>query len=141
MLLDGITLIIIGILAAPQLILSKRPDAAEKLAGIAKWQGWIGFIAFLWGLWGCIWAVLTIGWIAGGWPIRWFTWMLCNIGELVLGFLLGYGLIAKYTLSKSEAAKAKGEAILKKLAPVQGTLAIIAIILGLWTIIATFLPF
>jgi hypothetical protein len=141
MILDGITLIIIGILAAPQLILSKKPDAAEKLAGIAKWQGWIGFIAFIWGLWGCIWAVLTIGWIAAGWPVRWFTWFICNIIELVLGFMLGYGLISKYALSKSEAAKEKAGKILAKLAPVQGTLAIISIIFGLWTIIASFLPF
>jgi hypothetical protein len=141
MILDGITLIIIGILAAPQLILSKRPDAAETLGKIAKWQGWIGFIAFLWGLWGIIWAILTIGWIAAGWPVRWFTWLVCNVGELVLGFMLGYGLIAKYVLSKSDEAKAKADGILKKLAPVQGTFAIIAIVFGIWTIIAAFLPF
>jgi hypothetical protein len=141
MILDGLTLIILGILAAPSLILSKKPDAAEKLAKIAKWQGWIGFIAFLWGLWGIIWAILTIEWIAYGWPVRWFTWFFCNIIELVLGFMLGYGLIAKYALSKSEAAKAKADQILAKLAPVQGTLAIISIIFGIWTIIAAFLPF
>jgi hypothetical protein len=123
------------------LILSKKPDAAEKLASVAKWQGWFGLIIFVWGLWGLIWAVLSIGWIAAGWPVRWFTWLICNLGELILGFLLGYGLIAKYAFSKSEAAKAKGEQALKKLAPIQGTLAIIAIIVGLWTIIASFLPF
>jgi hypothetical protein len=141
MLLDGISLLLVGILAAPQLILSRKPNAAELLAKVAKWQGWIGIIAFVWGLWGIIWAIMTIGWIASGWPVRWFTWLVANIGQVVLGFIVGYGLIAKFALSKNEAAKAKGEQILQKLAPVQGTLAIIGIILGLWTIIASFLPF
>jgi len=141
MILDGITLLILGILAAPSLVLSKKPDAAELLGKMAKWQGWIGFIAFLWGLWGIIWTILAIGWIAYGLPVRWFTWLICNIIELVLGFMLGYGLIAKYALSKSEAAKEKGAKVLAKLAPMTGTLAIISLIFGVWTIIAFFLPF
>ncbi len=134
----GITLILLSLLAAPSLFLSKKPDAARLLAKITPYQGWIGLIFCLWGIWGIISALLSVGLVAL-WPIWWFTWLIGSIIEALLGFLLGYGLIAKYVLSKSEAAKAKAEQILAKLAPVQGTIAIIGIIVGLWMIIASFL--
>ena len=59
--------------------------------------------------------------------------------QAVLGFILGYGLIAKYVFSKSEEAKIKGEQLLAKLAPIQGKLGIAGIAVGVWTILASFL--
>lgn len=136
----GITLIILGILAAPSLILSRRPDADKILGKITPYQGWIGIIFCFWGIYGIIWSVTTIPLIAWA-PVWWFTLLIGSIMEMILGFILGYGLIAKFIFSRSEAAKEKGAAIIAKLAPVQGTLGIIGIIVGIWVIIASFLPF
>jgi hypothetical protein len=136
----GVTLVILGILAAPSLILSRRPDAEKVLSKITPYQGWIGIIFCLWGIWGIIHSLLNM-WAIAIVPIWWFTLLVGSVMEMVLGFILGYGLIAKYIFSRSEAAKEKGTAIIAKLAPVQGTLGIIGIIVGIWVIIASFLPY
>lgn len=136
--INGITLIILSILAVPSLILSKKPDAKQYLDKLAPYQGWIGLVFCLWGIWGIISAVLGIG-ILAKWPIWWITWIAGSGVEAVLGFILGFNLISKYILSKNEQAKAKGEEILAKLTPVQGTLGLIGIGVGIWTIIASIL--
>jgi len=138
----GILLIILGILAVPSLILSKKPNAKELLDKITPFQGIIGVIFCLWGVWNTIWAVIgLVGYISGGlWSIVFgLTILACSIVQAVLGFLLGYSLIAKYALSKNEAAKEKGEQLLAKLAPMQGKFGIAAIILGVWCIICSFI--
>lgn len=138
----GILLILLGLLAVPSLILSKKPNAKELLDKIAPFQGIIGIIFCIWGVIGTIFGVIAlIGLISSGiWGIIWgLTSLACSLIEAILGFLLGYSLIAKYALSKNEAAKEKGEQLLAKLAPLQGKFGIIAIILGVWCIICSFL--
>jgi hypothetical protein len=139
--LFGLTLIILSILAVPSLLLSKKPDAQKYLNILAPWQGWIGLVFFLWGVWGIISCILNISIISFGlWGlIWWITWIATALVEAILGFILGYNLIAKYILSKNEAAKAKGEELLAKLASVQGKLGIGGIIVGAWCIICSFL--
>jgi hypothetical protein len=132
----GITLIILGILAAPSLLLSKKPNAQELLDKITPYQGWIGLAFCFWGIWGVIQALLNIGWL-GDWPIWWITWLVGSALEAVLGFILGYGMINKLVLSKNEEAKKKGEMLLAKLAPIQGKLGLAGIIIGVWVIIAS----
>lgn len=73
------------------------------------------------------------------WPIYWVTLLAGNIVQTVLGFILGFGTISTYVLSKNEEAKKKGAELLAKLAPIQGKLGIIGIAVGVWTIIAFFL--
>ncbi|CAM3985179.1 MULTISPECIES: hypothetical protein [Flavobacterium] len=132
----GITLIILGLLAAPSLLLSKKPDAKELLDKITPYQGWIGLLFCFWGIWGVIQAVLNIG-ILSTFPIWWVTWLASSATEAVLGFILGYGMINKVLLSKNEEAKAKGQQILAKLAPIQGKLGLAGIAIGIWVIIAS----
>ena len=132
----GITLIILGILASPSLLLSKKPNAKELLDKITPYQGWIGLGFCFWGVWGVIQAILNIGWI-GDWPIWWITWLASSAVEAVLGFILGYGMISRHLLSKNEQAKEKGEQLLAKLAPIQGKLGLAGIIVGVWVIIAS----
>ena len=132
----GITLIILGILASPSLLLSKKPNAKELLDKITPYQGWIGLGFCFWGVWGVIQAILNIGWI-GDWPIWWITWLASSAVEAVLGFILGYGMISRHLLSKNEQAKEKGEQLLAQLAPIQGKLGLAGIIVGVWVIIAS----
>ncbi len=136
----GITLILLSIIAVPSLLLSKRPDAKEILAKIEPYQGWIGMIFCFWGIWGIISSILNIGWLTSH-PIWWVTLLAGSIVEAVLGFMLGYGLINKYVLSKNEEAQAKGEELRAKLAPLQGKLGLIGIGVGIWMIVAYILFF
>ena len=132
----GISLIILGILAAPSLILSRRPDAKDLLDKITPYQGWMGLVFCVWGIWVIIQAVFKIG-LLGSFPIWWLTWISAGVLLALLGFILGYGMINKLVLSKNEEAKEKGEQLLAKLAPIEGKLGLFAIILGIWVIIAS----
>ena len=134
----GITLIILGLLAAPSLLLSKKPNAQELLDKITPYQGWIGLAFCFWGVWGIIQAVLNMG-LLTTFPIWWITWLASSAVEAVLGFILGYGMINKFLLSKNEEAKQKGEKLLAKLAPIQGKLGLAGIVVGVWVILASIL--
>ena len=138
--INGITLILLSLLAVPSLILSKRPDATEILAKVAPYQGWIGLTFSFWGVWGLISAILNITLLTSN-PIWWGTWVASSLIETILGFMLGYALINKYLLSKSEDSMKKGQYMLAKLAPIQGTLGIVGLGVGVWTIVASFLFF
>lgn len=132
----GILLIVLGILAVPSLILSKKPNAAELLAKITPYQGWIGVVFAFWGVWGIISAILNISWLSVA-PIYWIIYLLVALLEFSLGFIMGYALIAQYVLSKNPTTAEKGEQLLKKLTPLKGSLGIAAIVLGVIQIIVS----
>ena len=134
----GITLILLSIIAVPSLLLSKKPNAKELLEKIEPYQGWIGFAFFFWGVWGVISALLSIGGLTL-YPIWWITLLAGNVIEAILGFMLGFGLINKFVLSKSPAGEEKGNKLRAKLAPKQGQLGILGLIVGAWMIVASFL--
>ena len=134
----GISLILLSILAVPSLLLSKKPNAKELLEKIEPYQGWIGAVFCFWGIWGIISCIIGIGWLTTA-PIYWITWLVCNIVTAALGFMLGFGLINKYVLSKNDAAKEKAEALRAKIAPKQGKLGIVGIALGIWMIVSSFM--
>jgi hypothetical protein len=131
----GIALIVLGILASPSLLLSKKPDAKELLDKITPYQGWIGLCFCIWGVLGVIQALLNLGWLETV-PIWWITWLSSSVMESVLGFILGYGMISKYLLGSNEEAKKKGEELLSKLAPIQGKLGLAGVAVGAWVIVA-----
>ena len=124
--LYGIALIILGILAVPSLLLSKKPNAKELLDKITPFQGWIGLVFCFWGIWGIITSVLNMGMFSIGWMLS----LAVSVVTAVLGFLLGYGMINELLLSKNDEAKEKGAELRTKLAPLQGKFGKAAIILG-----------
>jgi len=134
----GIQLILLSIIAVPSLILAKKPNAKELLEQIEPYQGWIGLVFCLLGAWGIIQAILNIGWLTS-FPIWWITLLAGSIVQFGLGFMLGYGLINKYVLSKNADAAEKGEQLRAKIAPLQGKLGILGIGVGVWMIIASFM--
>jgi len=131
----GLILIALGILAAPSMLLSRRPDAKEILDKITPYQGWIGLIFCILGIIGIIQAVLGLGMLTV-FPIRWLSWLAGGVLQASLGFLLGYGMIQKNILSKNADASEKGEALLNKLRPMQGKLGLFAVIWGIWMIVS-----
>jgi len=134
----GITLIILSIIAVPSLILAKKPNAKELLEKVEPYQGWIGLVFCFWGVWGIISALLNLGWLTSA-PIWWITLLAGNIVSAGLGFMLGFGIINKLFLEKNDAAIEKAEELRAKIAPKQGKLGILGLILGAWMIVASFM--
>lgn len=136
----GITLILLSIIAVPSLLLSKKPDAKELLDKIEPYQGWIGLVFCFYGVWGIVTSILNMGWISS-FPIWWVTLLAGSIVQAALGFMLGFGLINKLFLAKNEAAKEKAMLLRAKLAPKQGKLGIVGLLVGAWMIVASILFF
>ncbi|MGI9552557.1 MAG: hypothetical protein ACR2MT_15245 [Aurantibacter sp.] len=134
----GISLILLSIIAVPSLILSKKPNANELLAKVEPYQGWLGIVFCFWGIWGIVNAVLNLGWLNVS-PVWWATFLGGNVVSALLGFMLGSGLINKLFLSNNETAQLKAEEFRRKIAPKQGMLGILGLIVGAWMIMASFL--
>lgn len=133
---NGIWLAVLGILGAANLIVAKRPDAAEMIAKLAPYQGWIGAVSALWGIWGIISSVLSLSLLSLV-PIFWVTMLANSVLLASLGLLLGVGVLK--TFIKDPTAQAKMDETIAKLAPKQGVLGLVAIGLGVWMVVATFL--
>jgi len=127
--LDGLITIAGGILAASALIIARKPNAKQLIDKLTPYQGWIGVVMFFWGIWGLFHALKAVALIKVA-PVLYTIWVVCGVADLVVGFLLGFGLITKYTLSGSPTALARGQEIRAKLAKYQGAFGLLAICTG-----------
>ncbi len=134
-LLTALVLIVCGVLAAASLIARRQPDSQKFIDMLVPYQGWIGFIVCLWGAWTLIVSVLHLN-LLHVVPIWWVTLFATGALEFGLGFLLGFGLLTKYLLSKNETALVKGQMLRAKLATVQVPMGLIGIGLGVWCLVA-----
>ena len=134
--LYAIALILLGLLVAPSLILSKQPKAKACFDKIAPAQAWIGLVSCVWGLWCFIVTLLHIG-SAGQAPIWWLTALLTATVGAAIGYILGYSLIDQFILSRNAKAKMKGTVLLALLTPLKKKLGLVAVCLGLWMILAS----
>jgi hypothetical protein len=130
----GIWLALLGVLAASNLIIAKKPDAEQLIGKIAPYQGWIGAISAVWGIFGILGCVRAIGWMSAA-PVYWLSWLADSILLCCLGLLLGVGVFKSFI--KNPTAQANMDKLIAKLAPFQGTLGLIAIGLGAWMTIAS----
>ena len=137
-LVTGAVLVALGVLAAASSIVAKRPDAQVYIDKLVPYQGWLGFIACLWGIWIIISAALNLNWFSYA-PIWWLTYAATGALIAALGLLLGYALLTKFVLSHSPQAVRRGEQLRLGIVPYQVTLGYVAIVLGIWTIVAAFL--
>jgi len=137
-LLTGIVLLALGALAAASSIVARRPDAKVYMELMIPYQGWFGFITCLWGAWTIINAIINLNWF-GYVPVWWLTYLATGVLIASLGLLLGYALLTKFLFSHNVQAAQRGEQIRAAIVPYQTVLGYVAIGLGLWTIVATFL--
>ncbi|MCB9653101.1 MAG: hypothetical protein H6729_03070 [Deltaproteobacteria bacterium] len=131
----GIWLIVLGALAVPSLILSKKPNLKELLGKISPYQGYIGAISTFWGAYGLIVAALNFGLLSAA-PIWWVTMTATAFVTFSLGILLGINTLKRFI--KQPQAQAKMDATVAKLAPYQGTLGLAGLGLGAWCVVASF---
>ena len=134
----ALVLIALGVLAAASSIVAKRPDAQVYIDKLVPYQGWLGLIACLWGIWIIITAILNLNWFTFV-PIWWLTYAATGALIAALGLLLGYALLTKFILSHSAEAVRRGEQLRLGIVPYQVMLGYVAIVLGIWTILATFI--
>jgi hypothetical protein len=137
-LITGLILLALGALAAASSIVARRPDAQAYIDKMVPYQGWFGFITCLWGAWIIINAVINLNWFTYV-PVWWLTYLATGVINATLGLLLGYALLTKFIFSHNETAAQRGEQIRVAIVPYQTMLGYAAIVLGVWTIIATFL--
>ena len=135
-LISGVWMLLLGILAAPNIIISKRPDAKEVIDKIAPYQGWIGAVSAIFGLWGVLYSIFHIRWLFHI-PIYWLTLTATGILQLSLGLLLGIGVIKSFL--KQPQAVEKLDLTVAKIMPFQGKLGLAAIVMGIWMIISSLL--
>jgi hypothetical protein len=125
----GLITIAGGILAASALIIARKPNAKDLIDKITPYQGWIGIVMFIWGVFGTLQCLGGIGLLSSR-PLFWLFWLASGVADLVVGFLLGFGLITRYALGKNAAAQARGQQIRAKLAAYQGVFGVFAIAMG-----------
>jgi hypothetical protein len=129
LLFSGLISIAGGILAAAALIIARSPNAKTLIDKLTPYQGWIGLTMFAWGIHEVIGVLTNMGLmkVAMG---QWVFWALTGASDLLVGFLLGFGLLVKYALGKNPTALARGQAIRQKLAAYQGIFGIVSIVMG-----------
>ena len=131
--LDGLWLVLLGVLAAPNLIIARKPETGEIIAKIAPYQGWIGVCSAVRGVWTLIDCVAAAG-LLGARPLLWILWLAESLLLLCLGLLLGVGIFKSFI--KSPSANTRLDQLIAKLAPYQGKMGLAAIGLGiLWIIL------
>lgn len=141
--LEAILLIIAGILAVPSLRKSKNRDTKRVINKVSPYQGWIGVIVLIWGIWSLISVIHYSDVLLNyGYTLLWILSIAIAVVAIILGFILGFNLIDRYLLSKSQASGAKGKKLIDKLLPFQKFFGIVAIVLGVVSFIYIFVfPF
>ena len=119
-----------GLLAMSSLFVGRSPQAAAKLATLAKYQGWIGLTMFGWGIWELISVVLNLG-MLGSSPLMFAFWALTGVADFTVGLLLGFGLISTYAFRGNQMAIQKGDLIRSKLVAFQVPLGGLAVVMSL----------
>src|SRR4051812_39359815 len=104
----GLITIAGGILAASGLIIARKPNARQLIDKLTPYQGWIGTVMFFWGIYELFAVVTNLGVLKLA-PLHFLFWAGSGVADLVVGFLLGFGMITKYALGKNPAALARGQ--------------------------------
>jgi hypothetical protein len=127
--IDGLITIAGGILAASALIIARKPNAKQLIDKLTPYQGWIGIVMFFWGVWETLGVVRALSLLSVR-PLLWIFALGIALADLLVGFLLGFGLLTKYALGKNATAQARGQEIRAKLANYQGAFGLFAIVMG-----------
>lgn len=131
-----ILLIIAGVLAAASLIVQKQPNAKELIDKLVPYQGIIGVIVCLAGIWDLIQFLLHLS-ILRHVPMMMLAVLGVSLTMILLGFILGYGLINQYVLSRNAQFAEQGVTVQRKLIAIQVPLGLAGIAFGIWGLAMT----
>lgn len=134
MLVNALIALAGGVLAAANLIIGMQPRAKELIDKLTPYQGAIGLGMLAWGAYNLTDLGLFIK-LIGHMPVTAIAAIGMILLLIIVGFILGFGLLSKYVLSKNEQAAAKGEQLRAKLAPLTGILGFALIGCALWLLL------
>ena len=112
-----------GLGPAIQALYPGRRELIEKAIPAA---GIIGIVGFLWGAWMVIRTLIGIG-MLGDAPLIWLVLMIGALDLVALGFLLGYGLVAKQIQGKNQAMAERGSKLQQRIGGFQFPLGLVAL--------------
>jgi hypothetical protein len=121
-----LALLAAGILAASALIISKKPSAKELIDKLVPFQGALGVGLLAWGLIDLLRSLGHLGDFMRFWPLGGGIFLVAVGSEIILGFLFGMPLIAKWIPGESS-AEAKALQMQKKVAGMSVLFGIIGI--------------
>lgn len=128
--IQGISLMILGVIAASSLVYSTHRSAKTILNKIVPSQGWIGFLFCLWGLYSFISRGILEPERLAEQPLCWWNLLGINMMQIAIGGLLCYTMISKFVFSGSKEAKGKGDQRLLEFATVQGWFGVAGMAIG-----------
>ncbi len=132
-----IVLFVGGVLAASGFIIAKKPDAKQHIDKLVPFQGAIGVALLVLGVINILQGALTGSLRLLEYSLLWglvgLAFLACQIG---IGFLLGFGLIAKWMPGEGGAEK-KGAELQQKLMKIQAPLGLVAIGLSILMLVQT----
>ena len=132
--LFAILTIVGGLIAASSLIIAKTPNSRQLFDKIAPYQGFLGVGLLGFGLFHLIFRVMPNFGVLMQVPLTGGLLIAGLALDILIGFLLGYGLVSRW-LSRSNTAAAKGQAALAKLVPVQVPMGLAAVCVGVLLLI------
>jgi hypothetical protein len=127
-----------GLLALSSLLVSRAPDAKQKLEKLAKYQGWVGLTMFGWGVWELIECVLGLS-VLSSHPLLWVFWLAMGVADFGVGLILGFGLISTYAFRGNAVAIEKGAQLRAGLVKFQVPLGFLAILTSVGYTVICFL--
>jgi len=122
-----------GLIGAANIVVAKRPDAKDVIDKLVPFQGIIGVVLLLSGVVDVFNIFRTLRWMHL-FPFWWLVFVATTVTELGLGFILAYGLIAKF--AGGQAAEKAGQ-VHAKLAGYQSSLGVTAIVLSVIFFLST----
>lgn len=135
-LITGIWLTLLGVLGASRLIIARQPDTRRLIGTLAPYQGWIGVVSALWGAWWIVAALLDLRLLSFA-PLAWIVWVATGAVMLLLGFVLGVGIMKSFL--DDNKTNARADELLARVAPYQSRLGLVAIALGIWSVLRAIL--
>jgi hypothetical protein len=132
---NGLWIFLLGALAVPNIILSRRPDARRILDKITPYQGWIGLISAVWGILQIIALINALTWLRLGVRglLEFILFAAFVVTQMSLGFILGIGVIKHFI--KDVKAQAKMDEVLARIIPYQAKLGVVAMLAGIAIIV------
>jgi hypothetical protein len=127
----GVWLFLLGVLAAANLIIARIPSTRDMIGKLAPYQGWFGVLSVFYGLWELVQSITSMSLMAVHPPIGLLFWVVFlgnALLQIALGILLGVGTAKSFV--KQPAAVARMDQVVLKLAPFQGALGIVAILVA-----------
>ncbi len=121
--IESIVAIIAGVLASSSYIINRKPEARDIIEKLVPYQGGIGLLVLFWS-------------IKGLFNLSFSPAYIALVGaQFIVGFLLSFGILSKYVLSRSDEAEERGLEVRSKLSHYQVPAGLVLIALGVWNLL------